>query len=124
MDDFLTEPWFIVLLGSVLALMMLSFGAMVFVKRKHMLLKQGALGSIRGKFDGEKKEEETTTNCFFCSEPAAFNGRMNDNNVCIATHNETQWFINFQVQCSHLSDVDSGEFLYAFVCFLPCFFLL
>lgn len=54
MDDFLTEPWFIVLLGSVLALMMLSFGAMVFVKRKHMLLKQGALGSIRGKFDGEK----------------------------------------------------------------------
>lgn len=56
MDDFLTEPWFIVLLGSVLALMMLSFGAMVFVKRKHMLLKQGALGSIRGKFDERKKK--------------------------------------------------------------------
>lgn len=49
-DDFLTETWFIVLLGSILAIMMLSFGAMVFVKRKHMLMKQGALGSIRGKF--------------------------------------------------------------------------
>lgn len=49
MDDFLTKPWFIVLLGSILAIMMLSFGAMVFVKRKHMLMKQGALNTITGK---------------------------------------------------------------------------
>lgn len=61
MDDFLTEPWFIVLLGSVLALMMLSFGAMVFVKRKHMLMKQGALGSIRGKFIERKKNHLPTS---------------------------------------------------------------
>lgn len=47
-DDFLTQPWFIILLGSVLAIMMLSFGAMVFVKRKHMLIKQtSSLHSIR-----------------------------------------------------------------------------
>lgn len=50
MDDFLTQPWFIALLGSILAIMMLSFGAMVFVKRKHMLMKQSSLGTIRGKF--------------------------------------------------------------------------
>lgn len=43
-DDFLTETWFIVLLGSILAIIIMSFGAMVFVKRKHMLMKQGALG--------------------------------------------------------------------------------
>lgn len=49
MDDFLTKPWFILLLGSVLAIMMLSFGAMVFVKRKHMLMKQGALNTMSGK---------------------------------------------------------------------------
>lgn len=49
MDDVLTQPWFIVLLGLILAIMMLSFGAMVFVKRKHMLMKQSALGTIRGK---------------------------------------------------------------------------
>lgn len=48
MDDVLTQPWFIVLLGLILAIMMLSFGAMVFVKRKHMLMKQSALGTIRG----------------------------------------------------------------------------
>ncbi|XP_055837660.1 protein sax-3 [Episyrphus balteatus] len=47
-DDVLTQPWFIILLGTILAVMMLSFGAMVFVKRKHMLMKQSALNSIRG----------------------------------------------------------------------------
>lgn len=46
MDDFLTETWFIVLLGSILAIIIMSFGAMVFVKRKHMLMKQGALGKF------------------------------------------------------------------------------
>lgn len=44
MDDFLTETWFIVLLGSILAIIIMSFAAMVFVKRKHMLMKQGSLG--------------------------------------------------------------------------------
>lgn len=48
MDDFLTQPWFIGLLGLVLAIMMLSFGAMVFVKRKHMIMKQAALKGLRG----------------------------------------------------------------------------
>lgn len=46
MDDFLTETWFIVLLGSILAIIIMSFGAMVFVKRKHMLMKQGSLGKF------------------------------------------------------------------------------
>lgn len=50
MDDFLTQPWFIAILGSILAIMMLSFGGMVFVKRKHMLMKQSALSTIQGKF--------------------------------------------------------------------------
>ncbi|KNC26691.1 hypothetical protein FF38_04172 [Lucilia cuprina] len=47
-DDVLTQPWFIILLGAILAVMMLSFGAMVFVKRKHMMMKQSALNTIRG----------------------------------------------------------------------------
>lgn len=80
MDDFLTEPWFIVLLGSILALMMLSFGAMVFVKRKHMLMKQGALGTIRGKFaytihtllcisafEKKKEEDKLLISSTFCT---------------------------------------------------------
>lgn len=49
-DDFLTQPWFIGLLGLILAVMMLSFGAMVFVKRKHMIMKQAALSTMRGKY--------------------------------------------------------------------------
>uniref|UniRef100_A0A8W7NZA4 Fibronectin type-III domain-containing protein n=1 Tax=Anopheles coluzzii TaxID=1518534 RepID=A0A8W7NZA4_ANOCL len=47
MDDILTQPWFIAVLGCILVLMMLSFGAMVFVKRKHMMMKQSALTSLR-----------------------------------------------------------------------------
>ncbi|KAL9923994.1 roundabout 2 isoform 2-T2 [Glossina fuscipes fuscipes] len=47
-DDVLTQPWFIILLGTILAIMMLSLGAMVFVKRKHMMMKQSALTAIRG----------------------------------------------------------------------------
>ncbi|XP_052863917.1 roundabout homolog 2-like [Anopheles cruzii] len=52
MDDFLTQPWFIVILGSFLALMMLSFGAIVFVKRKHMMMPQPALVTIRAHHAG------------------------------------------------------------------------
>ncbi|KAH8293289.1 hypothetical protein KR018_007564, partial [Drosophila ironensis] len=47
-NDVLTQPWFIILLGAILAILMLSFGAMVFVKRKHMMMKQSALNTIRG----------------------------------------------------------------------------
>ncbi|XP_053666292.1 roundabout homolog 1 [Anopheles marshallii] len=47
MDDILTQPWFIAILGCILVLMMLSFGAMVFVKRKHMMMKQSALTALR-----------------------------------------------------------------------------
>lgn len=49
-DDFLTQPWFIVMLGSILSIMMLSFGAMVFVKRKHILMKQNSLGRLGGNY--------------------------------------------------------------------------
>ncbi|XP_068150662.1 LOW QUALITY PROTEIN: roundabout homolog 2 [Drosophila tropicalis] len=47
-NDVLTQPWFIILLGAILAILMLSFGAMVFVKRKHMMMKQSALNTMRG----------------------------------------------------------------------------
>ncbi|XP_001968288.3 roundabout homolog 2 [Drosophila erecta] len=47
-NDVLTQPWFIILLGAILAVLMLSFGAMVFVKRKHMMMKQSALNTMRG----------------------------------------------------------------------------
>lgn len=49
MDDFLTQPWFIILLGTILVIMMLSFGIMVFIKRKHMLMKQSAFNGLAGK---------------------------------------------------------------------------
>lgn len=48
MDDFLTKPWFIILLGTILVIMMLSFGVMVFIKRKHMLMKQSAFNGLAG----------------------------------------------------------------------------
>ncbi|KAL7043559.1 hypothetical protein ACKWTF_001570 [Chironomus riparius] len=48
MDDFLTQPWFIILLGTILVIMMLSFGIMVFIKRKHMLMKQSAFNGLAG----------------------------------------------------------------------------
>lgn len=53
MNDVLTQPWFIILLGAILAIMMLSFGAMVFVKRKHMMMKQSALNTMRGEYEGQ-----------------------------------------------------------------------
>lgn len=49
-DDFMTQPWFIVMLGSILSIMMLSFGAMVFVKRKHFMMKQSSLGRLAGNY--------------------------------------------------------------------------
>lgn len=49
-NDVLTQPWFIILLGAILAVLMLSFGAMVFVKRKHMMMKQSALNTMRGEY--------------------------------------------------------------------------
>ncbi|CRK93235.1 CLUMA_CG006779, isoform A [Clunio marinus] len=44
MDDFLTQPWFIILLGTILVIIMLSFGVMVYIKRKHIMTKQSVLG--------------------------------------------------------------------------------
>ncbi|XP_049536021.1 roundabout homolog 1-like [Anopheles darlingi] len=51
-DDVLTQPWFIAILGTILAIMMLSFGAMVFVKRKHMIMKQTTLAALRAHHTG------------------------------------------------------------------------
>lgn len=51
MDDFLTQPWFIILLGTILVIMMLSFGVMVFIKRKHILMKQSAFNGLAGKHE-------------------------------------------------------------------------
>ncbi|KAG5676557.1 hypothetical protein PVAND_006381 [Polypedilum vanderplanki] len=47
-DDFLTQPWFIILLGTILVIMMLSFAIMVFIKRRHMLMKQSAFNGLAG----------------------------------------------------------------------------
>jgi len=49
-DDYLTQPWFITLLGTVLLIMMLSFGVMVYIKRKHILMKQSSLVGLGGKY--------------------------------------------------------------------------
>jgi len=43
MNDFLTQTWFIILLGTVLVIIMLSFGVMVYIKRKHIMMKQSSL---------------------------------------------------------------------------------
>jgi roundabout, axon guidance receptor 2 len=43
-NDFLTQPWFIILLGTILVIIMLSFGVMVYIKRKHIMMKQSVLG--------------------------------------------------------------------------------
>jgi roundabout, axon guidance receptor 2 len=43
-NDFVTQPWFIILLGTILVIIMLSFGVMVYIKRKHIMMKQSSLG--------------------------------------------------------------------------------
>ncbi|CAO1323968.1 unnamed protein product [Diamesa serratosioi] len=48
MDDFLTQPWFIILLAVILMIIMLSFGTMVFIKRKHITMKQSRLAALGG----------------------------------------------------------------------------
>ena len=50
MDDFLTQTWFIVLLGVILLIIMLSFAIMVFIKRKHITMKQSRLAAIGGNY--------------------------------------------------------------------------
>lgn len=47
-DDILTQTWFIVLLGSIIAIIVFLFGAMVLFKRIQYI-KQSSLGSIHGK---------------------------------------------------------------------------
>jgi roundabout, axon guidance receptor 2 len=58
-DDFLTKPWFIILLGTILVIIMLSFGVMVFIKRKHMLMKQSAFNGLSG---GHRRRENFRIN--------------------------------------------------------------
>jgi ribosomal protein S24E len=47
--DFLTETWFIALLGSMVAVMVLLFAAMLLVRRRQLLNKKSALSNINGK---------------------------------------------------------------------------
>lgn len=47
-DDILTQTWFIVLFGSIIAIIVFLFGAMVLFKRIQYI-KQSSLGSIHGK---------------------------------------------------------------------------
>lgn len=44
-DDVLTQTWFIVMLGSIIAIMVFSLGAMVLVKRIQFI-KQTSLASV------------------------------------------------------------------------------
>ncbi|XP_037958972.1 protein sax-3 [Teleopsis dalmanni] len=46
-DDFLTQTWFIVLLGSIIAIIVFLFGALVLFKR-YQFIKQTSLGSLHG----------------------------------------------------------------------------
>ncbi|XP_050320635.1 roundabout homolog 2 [Bactrocera neohumeralis] len=46
-DDFLTQTWFIILLGSIIALIVFLFGALVLFKR-YQFIKQTSLGSLHG----------------------------------------------------------------------------
>lgn len=48
-DDVLTQTWFIVLLGSVIAVIVFLFGAMILIKRIQFI-KQTSLSSIHGTF--------------------------------------------------------------------------
>lgn len=48
-DDFLTQTWFIVLLGSIIAIIVFLLGALVLFKR-YQFIKQTSLGSLHGKF--------------------------------------------------------------------------
>ncbi|XP_055598620.1 roundabout homolog 1-like [Uranotaenia lowii] len=51
-DDILTKPWFIVLLGLVLAFILLISGAIIFIKRRQIMMKQSALNTLRGHHNG------------------------------------------------------------------------
>lgn len=42
-NDFLTETWFMALLGSMVAVMLLLFGAMLLVRRRQLLTKKTTL---------------------------------------------------------------------------------
>ncbi|XP_070140213.1 roundabout homolog 2 isoform X2 [Drosophila kikkawai] len=46
-DDFLTQTWFIVLLGSIIAIIVFLLGALVLFKR-YQFIKQTSLGSLHG----------------------------------------------------------------------------
>lgn len=45
--DFLTETWFIALLGSMVAVMVLLFAAMLYVRRRHMMTKKSLSNTPR-----------------------------------------------------------------------------
>lgn len=85
MDDFLTETWFIVLLGIILAIIIMSFAAMVFVKRKHMMMKQGSLGKcnfLKQKQDKLKMSIKCITFNYSQQQPPRHMNRNRNNNPC------------------------------------------
>lgn len=49
-DDIITQPWFIVLLGSIIAVIVFLFGAMVLFRRIQYI-KQSSLSNIHGKYN-------------------------------------------------------------------------
>lgn len=49
-SDFLTETWFIALLGSMVAVMVLLFAAMLLVRRRQLLLKKSTLPGLHGEY--------------------------------------------------------------------------
>lgn len=47
-NDFLTETWFIALLGSMVAVMVLLFAAMLLVRRRQLELKKSTFPGLHG----------------------------------------------------------------------------
>lgn len=47
-SDFLTETWFIALLGSMVAVMVLLFAAMLLVRRRQLQIKKSTLPGLHG----------------------------------------------------------------------------
>lgn len=95
MDDWITQTWVMVLLGSFLAVIIMSFGIYVFVKRKHLLMKQGALGKFN------KTNYSRTNNNTFSAARAETRKKKKNNNLSANLH--TKWSLCGVFSISSLS---------------------
>lgn len=63
-DDILTQTWFIVMLGSIIAIIIFSFVAMVLIKRIQFI-KQTSLTNIHGRYLLYSRSIYVFLNCLF-----------------------------------------------------------